>query len=514
MYPLWKLHKLFFLLLTLSGCAGSPLLITELNIYTGDEVNGIEAKPVPGIIPSAIKNEKTKIVAFGIHGMGVQDFCSTSIIAEMFTDRFVTNGPTGFSEKCGSDLVQPYRVLPVCLSQKYELTSEAYHSGGEKLHIGSECESASGEFDVTDLDIEKDDKQASSPRTISRFGTLMQYKLRGRYTNEKAEPVDIEIEYFGYWWHGDGDALQAPFVFHDEDPSHKGERAWLNKILKTKVMNEGLVDAALLNGNGRKIMLEGTRGALCLTARLLMSEKLPNDRATSRPCENLDDAAATEKLNNSLKDSQLVLLSQSLGSRLLFDALSFIETNTSRDGCPTPKSALYNEAALNIADAFVKSNPLFYMSANQLPLLAISNINLGTKSRNCIKSEKSANAKSAQQRAEFKFFNELLDSMEEPASVSVSFNPREQKQGTALISFYDPNDMLGYRAGLHLKKQYRDNIIEVTQRYAIPLFLLALPNAAHDQSFDRRKGQRLVMCGGKLVGGSHNNRLRINRNCF
>lgn len=475
-----KTTKPVFAAIVLAGCSSSPLSYSELSLYADprDEISQLAAK-VPGIVPTTLQNEKEGIVAFGIHGMGRQTICQPSNVAEMFSNNFQEDDEIPIKTGC---TVEPVSVMPVCLSQDYTLESEAYHDSFlEVLHIGRECANTDGNFNFEDLTNDARNGEHSD-RRLSRFGILMHFKLEGSYRDFRGNPVNIPVDYFAYWWHGDADALQAPFTTADRDSSHKRERAPINQAIKSTVLNDGLVDAALLSGNAGKIMIEGTRGALCLMARILSSENFKHETAVKQPCSHLN----IEGLRDALRSKQLVLLSQSLGSRILFDALS--PSLSGNRKCKPASVGDFSRTAASIADVINDNAPLLYMSANQLPLLGMSNLQIETD-LDC----DSAITIASRNQKNTNFFLRLADSAAE-ANRS-SFYRDNAKVGTTIISFYDPNDILGYRAGLHLAQSVRENILEVTQRYAIPWFLFAWPPEAHDKSYDRDKGKQLVLCG-------------------
>ncbi len=488
-------HVLVFLLaLVMAGCTSIPLAVNEVALYRADE-NTID---VPGILPFAKERGAERITVFGIHGMGKTSPCYSAAVAAMLS-RGRAGNTAGRGDSCR--LIDA-TVMPVCLEGGFDVTGEGLHDG-ETIVIGDECRTGDA-FDIERLYPEKSSVDSQRARRLYRFGLLAAYSFRVSY-RDGSRP-GVPVRYYAYWWQGDAEYLQLPYIREDLSEAYENERVTINKAIKRGVINDGLSDAALYLGSGGELMRDGTRNALCLMV-LHLTGRVNGGAAVAAPCMRLrlTDGDAISDLGG----SNIVLLTQSLGSRILFDSLDRFSSDNSK---------ITADQAASIGQTILRNGPLVYMSANQLPLLGVSQISVTPFA------PKRSGFRAAPAPAPAGgFFRQLLDRVEPaPADEEVipslaarslgieaaSARDREPR----IIAFYDPNDLLGYRAGDHLSDGDRKRIIEVTQRYAPPWIIFADPIAAHDASFDNDRGQQLVMCGAHRPSKDSQS-IRINDEC-
>lgn len=424
-----------------SACAHAPWNVPAPQIRS-------DHSKVPGILEHASAAGKKRIVVFSTHGMGATERCYADTIVEMFTRKALNGGKLTCVTANGGGRPRA-SVMPVCLGRDYHVTGEGLASG-EEVHLGAECSSAQ-----TPPHMSGGGERAGRATRFSRFGQLLRQDVTTSYKG-RLMPVTI----FSYFWNDDAWWLQQPYVGHDlRFPG----RTWGNGYLKKKVINFGFSDATLYTGNFGEVMRTGTQNALCLM--LLESEPDHRQAGTSHshsaPCALV--GAGTKSGIAALEPAQMVYLTESLGSRLLFDSLQ--ETATLRSG--------EAEAVRALAAQIVGSDPIVYMSANQLPLLGLARLKV---------EEGNGTAKLAEPQRSF-----LRDFL--VSSAPLTGHPHE------IVAFHDPNDLLGYEASAHLQPPLADRIIEVTQHYARPFWIGALPLAAHNQSFRHRVSRRMILCG-------------------
>lgn len=480
------------LLAVLGGC--TPLSIYDLSLDGDAKPDG---NTIPGLVSFApVENKPRRVVVFGIHGMGDTEPCYGNTVADMLAGRDLGLGDT--AQSC---MIDHGRSMPVCLTDTFLLTGEGLGERGEKPRtIGDECAASGNTYTLDDLLGRSGSKADRGTREMARFGTLTYHRVETRLKTAHGVRT-LEIDYYAYWWDGDAKELQLPHLSRDASPESARERVAFNDMLKQVLMDQGLADAALYAGAFGAVMRDGTRQALCLMIRDLRAMDdhdgaPPPSLSTANPCAGLgkgDIAAA-------FKDRAVVLLAQSLGSRILFDSLSGMQKERDLE---TYTAKLFDDTVTNaklIADQIVAAGPLVYMSANQLPLLALSQVKVDPAQ--AVRSTKEDTA-----GKEADFFSRLTNV--EPDAGRAMFDPASARPAR-LVAFYDPNDMLGYRAGDHLTTDRQKGIYEVTQRYAAPYFFIAMPQNAHDKSFSNERGRRIVMCGAQRLA---NDRLRLAPEC-
>ena len=180
----------------------------------------------------------------------------------------------------------------------------------------------------------------------------------------------------------------------DCSPAGSGEcktkRARLNGYVKDRLLNDCLSDAVIYEGASRNAI----RDAMVESVSRII-ESSPNG------------------------DQTLAVVAESLGSKILFDALSsMLESRQPRT------QALGQQAARRLG--------LLYMAGNQLPILGLAEQDLDGRPGAPTASERTAAAPDSLQR-----FLELRRRQAAPRAESVA--------RLAVIAFTDPNDLLSYR---------------------------------------------------------------------
>jgi hypothetical protein len=413
------------LLVLLAGCAHTPFSKPSPRI-TSDH------RELPGILETAYRRNLDRVAVFVTHGMGFTRDCFADEVAEMLDGvRRKTCRP-------------PTRSVPVCLEGSYSVRGESLPPAG--LDIGSRC---------------RRHVRASSGNMVSAFGRLGVQQLTATYRGRS-----FDVRLYSYFWNDDAMSLQQYHI--SEDIAAGSERTSINRDLKYQTINGGFSDAVLYAGSFGPVMREGMRSALCLMALDAAGHITigANEPITISPCAKMTESGTS----NAFTSTHLALLTSSLGSRMLFDALS-------EAGAPGSQP---------LSRAIDEHSPVIYMAANQLPLLAMSQFEV----------------------------TKLGPSSSRAGVAEIGFLQRYLTQDggrvipNSLGAFYDPNDLLGYRAGSHLPPSMRRNIIEVTQYYARRWFLFADPREAHAKSFMDEDARRFIVCGAVQPG----NRL-VPRSC-
>jgi hypothetical protein len=166
----------------------------------------------------------------------------------------------------------------------------------------------------------------------------------------------------------------------------KPKRAWLNGYVKDKLLNDCLSDAVIYEGASH----DAIRDAMVESVSRII-ESNPNG------------------------DHTLAVVAESLGSKILFDALgSMLESRQPRT------QALGQQAARRLA--------LLYMAGNQLPILGLAEQDI----------ERRPDNRSAQVPDSLQRFLELRRRQAATARA-------ESITRLAVVAFTDPNDLLSYR---------------------------------------------------------------------
>lgn len=174
------------------------------------------------------------------------------------------------------------------------------------------------------------------------------------------------------------------------DVTCKPKRATINAAAKDKLLNDCLADAVAYQGKSR----ETIQGAMVAALEKALSDSPPNSR--------------------------IVLISDSLGSKISFDALSAILLS--------PKPSAAKEAAARLGQIF--------MNANQLPILGLAD-QVITAGPPVVVTEKAMPPSLPSDSLKL-----FLSLRSKPTS---DFKFNATGPSLAVIAFTDPNDLLSYR---------------------------------------------------------------------
>ena len=237
-------------------------------------------------------------------------------------------------------------------------------------------------------------------------------------------------------------------------------RAAINGLIKTGVINDGLGDATLYLGSYQTVMRRGVMMGLCA----FLDGAFVNDRC----------------IPTATAHGPVALISESLGSYMLFDAIEGLNRG---------------HADLPAGEPLFSRLRLFYMFANQIPLLELAEL----KPR--------PGAPAAAPSIESAKLNAFLDRVRRwretraarpPTGVGPEAAPPEPLE---IVAFTDPNDLLSYELS---RRNYRlageDPHAFETSNVLYPnatawLGLFADPLTAHTGYSDDPEVLDLVACG-------------------
>jgi hypothetical protein len=234
-------------------------------------------------------------------------------------------------------------------------------------------------------------------------------------------------------------------------------RAALNRILKDTILDDCLADAMIYQGRSRDEMNAQMREAI-LQAAATSGGKV-------RPA-NLTAAAAAET-------APLVVVTESLGSKIAFDAIYKLSTDTDA-GTAAAGNALFDRTTQ------------IFMGANQLPILALADRQLdGSVAR--------ARALGAA--------NAPAPYPEDPIAALASrragtFSAARAAAPLRVVAFTDPNDLLSYVLVPSAHAQMGYSVVDVVVSNANTYLGLAeLPTTAHLGYRNNEAVRRLIACG-------------------
>jgi hypothetical protein len=303
--------------------------------------------------------------------------------------------------------------------------------------------------------IEFQDDHRAVPGAVSFGGESAEINLRVYHLSDGGEE---RMRVTALNW----SPLTASVKQHQFASDNALPRAVINGLIKTGVINDGLGDATLYLGSYQTVMRRGVMMGLCA----FLDGAFVNDRCIP---------AATAR-------GPVALISESLGSYMLFDAIEGLNRGHSDSPAGEP---LFSRLRL------------FYMFANQIPLLELSEL----KPR--------AGALAAAPSVESAKLNAFLDRVRRwraahaarpPAGAGPEAAPSAAKP-LEIVAFTDPNDLLSYELS---RRNYRqadaDPHAFETSNVLYPnatawLGLFADPLTAHTGYSDDPEVLDLVSCG-------------------
>lgn len=206
-------------------------------------------------------------------------------------------------------------------------------------------------------------------------------------------------------------------LYFDNSPTFTqapGEFTWtrasLNEELKESLVNDCLSDAVIYAGQRGPAIQAKLEAAICVA---LDGTWVPGNCEFPR--------------SQTHPNRQILLVTESLGSRIVFDAITALQKHAARQG--TEQLAAFDEAVAPITEIF--------MLANQLPLLALA--------RNT-----TANELTGTSSAGFGSMEAALQVLGKARARHLKREHASGKRATfggpiTLVEFSDPNDLLSYR---------------------------------------------------------------------
>lgn len=234
----------------------------------------------------------------------------------------------------------------------------------------------------------------------------------------------------------------------------KPRRASLNGALKDGLLNDCLSDAMIYQGASRPVIRQKMANAIA---------------------QVLEDSQ-TQARGAGLTPGSFVLVSDSLGSKVSFDALE----QMLGPQAPPPQRSVGESALDRLA--------LVFMQANQMPILGLADQVIAQDKGRPVQPQPEADAM-------LRLLRVKADQPDAAARPSASRGTSvASKMG--LVAFTDPNDLLSYRL---LPSRYAvpgidvsDVLVSNDRTY---LGLLELPNTAHTDYRLNQDVTRLIACG-------------------
>jgi hypothetical protein len=421
--------------LLVSGCTALP---------GGARIEGkgpfVATDPFHGLIPAttdAPTQSKTRYI-FVIHGMGEtkEDYSERLLkaIADLHYEPSKIPAPSGWRE--------------VALPQAYKVKGDALNCPDDVL---------------------------TPPCRYTTFG---KYRFDRFEAGSGADTRKVIV--VTYYWDAAMAALQTPFLARD---LHDHGSAAINTGLKHKVIDLGFGDATAYLGEGGGLARQGIEGAVCAMLKDAAMRPLPASDASHCRFSDIteEDAAAFKAIEYSF-------VSFSLGSRMLFDVLSGVQSASSAPG----------ETTARIGLAVRTRN--FFMLANQMPLLGIGRVSVTP-----VKAAPSATSDqgpsfvpgvSAPQAGCGGDFFSRAGCRRGDNATSDSAGVTPIADGLEVIAFHDPEDLLGFRASGGMAGMGSTRFTEVRNRNAVVwLWLFANPADAHAAELEHTTARNLILCG-------------------
>jgi hypothetical protein len=233
-----------------------------------------------------------------------------------------------------------------------------------------------------------------------------------------------------------------------EAPPYPYTRASLNRDLKDGLLNDCLADAIIYQGKSRDAISAQMQ-------RAILAAATPGGAKLAK--KSLERAAAQEP-------TPIAFISESLGSKVTFDALYMLQTSSDVDE---------RAAGVQTFDRFAQ----VYMGANQLPILALADQDVGGVTKLRTEREYPADPLGA-----------LLSSRKASPSMRA-------KQTMQVVAFTDPNDLLSY-ALARATPVVSFDVIDVIVSNAWTYFdFLERPDTAHTGYRTNESVTRLIACG-------------------
>lgn len=247
-------------------------------------------------------------------------------------------------------------------------------------------------------------------------------------------------------------------------PAYPYPRARLNAALKDDLLNDCFSDAIAYLGASRPAIIGQMQEAL-LQAR---SDALPT---TEVQRQGVAKAA-------SQNPAGLVVLSSSLGSKVVFDAMLELTKSSAPE---------LREAGFRLRN----STRGVFMAANQIPLLSLADLGMTGQPASTLSTQRSQPGQFAPDPLEALFGN--------PGPALMGVAPAPPPPKPKVVAFTDPNDLLSYTTRTYLgaapgERSY-DMVDVVSSNAGTFLGLFENPYKAHTAYLDNTNVADLLFCG-------------------
>lgn len=305
--------------------------------------------------------------------------------------------------------------------------------------------------------------QSLPPCAYAAFGGLKVDKL----TDANGNVVFV----YRYFWDRDLRLIEEPFIAND----NQVERSKIIGGLKLNLINYGFTDAAAYLGPLGGLLRTSAEGAICTMMKHASGAVLTRDEVGPCSFADLDPAIVPPS-------AKFSFISQSLGSRLLFDTLT--PAYNRLGGCTAAETAA-KRSVLTKTDSF-------FMLANQLPLLALGQVAVRPAAQ-----------------PHFSSCDPGLSGFVEAARPTGDANGQEWPTLPPLqiVSFQDPEDLLGFRFTNQLANadNGRLRVVQVSHRNTSVRGIFGSrlgsnPKVAHATELSQNSAAKLIFCGAKIQG--------------
>jgi hypothetical protein len=273
-------------------------------------------------------------------------------------------------------------------------------------------------------------------------------------------------------------------------------RVWINRLLKEGLMDRNLSDAVIYMGSyGTKI----NRVMADVFCRVL-TDAPGHDSLNAGACDWSD---AVTKAAKATSDRTIVVVSHSLGSRIVYDTLLEM-----RGGTPPRGSSSFDKDQLPnahqrkvVADEIVQQNSVAYMMANQIPLIGLAYLN--PKYQPCDVPSAPLTTDAVHHSKKIDACKRVEDAQIEGVTlknpVCVQFSIICAHNGTPMdvVAFSDSNDLLTWKVPKSYAEentQLNFTNVYVHNSFAY-LWLFEYPGTAHTNYFVNPIVRKVILCG-------------------
>lgn len=327
----------------------------------------------------------------------------------------------------------------------------------------------------------------SRPRLVSGYGLQCSGKPSCRFESFGKFQKDIfrnkqtgdSVTVYTYWWRPDVASISMQYLGPDITDNTiapwtlSSRKSLANAALKMGVMDNGFSDAVAYLSPLGILEREGIETTLC-TMVADAAGAAPDSFTPGAGCLGRLAAAGIE----APATVEFDFLSHSLGSRMLFDVLAPFDPDT--------KTARAGDEVKSRASVSRRTRT-FFMAANQLPLLAPAGLIVSDDGSPL------AGAPGGQS-----FFGLARPSRPPGGGGEPGLTSVPATLPVAIVSFQDPDDLLGFKASDALlgAKAPGVTIVDITHRNTDQwAFLFARPDLAHDHELQEPHSLRMILCG-------------------